>query len=227
MVGRPLAVAALLAGAAALPAVAADDSKVTARDTVYEPAAVQIEVGESVTLDNAQGFHNFRFDDEALPATPAGDTDAVWDTPLRKTFTTPGTYAFHCDAHPVDMNGTVTVVAPGTSPAPTATATPTPTPGAAPPPLRIRTLRMTGAPFCTGCRRPGAKLRIDLSAAARVRGTVKRRGGRARALDLGTIAAGPRTVRFGRRLAAGRYTLRLRVGDLEARVLRFRIRGVR
>jgi plastocyanin len=223
MVARPLAVAVLLAAGPAF--AAADDATVTARDTVYEPAAVQIEVGESVVLANAQGIHNFVFADASLPAAPTGDADPVWDTPLRKTFNAAGTYAFHCAAHPDQMNGTVTVVAP--APSPTPTATPTPTPGATPPPLRIRTLRMAAGPFCARCRRPGARLRIDLSAPARVRGTVRRRGGRARALDLGTIAAGPRTVRFGRRLAAGRYTLRLRVGDLAPRELRFRLRAVR
>jgi plastocyanin len=224
MVARPLAVAVLLAAGPAL--AAADDATVTARDTVYEPAAVQIAVGESVVLGNAQGTHNFVFADEALPAAPAGDSDPVWDTPLRKTFTAAGTYAFHCAAHPDQMNGTVTVVAPTPTPTPTATPAPAP-PGAATPALRIRALRMARGPFCARCRRPGARLRIDLSAPARVRGTVRRRGGRARALDLGTIAAGPRTVRFGRRLAAGRYTLRLRVGDLAPRELRFRLRAVR
>jgi plastocyanin len=223
MVGRPLAVAAALVGLAALPALAAD-ATVTARDFAFAPAAVEITAGESVTLDNAQGIHNFVFADEALPANPAADSDPVWDTPLRKTFAAPGTYAFHCGAHPY-MTGTVTVLAPAGSPTPTATPTPTPQPGDAP--LKIRTLKMAAGPFCTGCRRPGARLRIDLSAAARVRGTVKRRGRRARPLDLGTIAAGPRTIRFGRRLAAGRYTLRLRAGDLAPRTLRFRIRSVR
>jgi plastocyanin len=216
MVGRLLAVVAV----AALPAVGQADATVTARDFAFDPANPQIVAGESVTLDNAQGFHSFKFADEELPPGGAADSDPVW--PLRKTFTTPGTYAFHCGIHP-DMTGTVTVVAP---PSPTPTPTPTPQPGGQPP-LEIRTLKMARGPFCTRCRRPGARLRIDLTAAAHVRGTVKRSGRRARPLDLGTIAAGPRTVRFGRRLAPGRYTLRLRAGDLAPRTLRFRIRAVR
>jgi plastocyanin len=220
MVGRLLVVAAALVGVAALPALAAD-ATVTARDYAFESATVEIVAGESVTLDNAQGTHNFVFADESLPANPTADSDPVWDTPLRKTFATAGTYTFHCGAHP-SMTGTVNVLAP----TPTPTPTPSPQPGG-PPPLEIRTLKMAGGPFCTRCRKPGARLRIDLSADAHVRGTLKRRGRRARTLDLGTIAAGPRTVRFGRALAAGRYTLRLRVGDLAPRVLRFRIRAVR
>jgi plastocyanin len=223
MVGRLLAVAAALVGAAALPALAANDATVTARDFAFEPATVQIAPGETVTLDNAQGTHSYVFADESLPAMPTPDTSPVWDTPLRKTFATAGSYPFHCGLHP-GMTGTVNVVAP--APTPTPTPTPSPQPGGAPP-LEIRTLKMARGPFCTGCRKPGARLRIDLSAAAHVRGTVKRARRRARAVDLGTIAAGPRTVRFGRKLAAGRYTLRLRVGDLAPRVLHFRIRAVR
>jgi plastocyanin len=216
MVGRLLAVAAV----AALPGLGAADATVTARDFLFEPASVQIATGESVTLDNAQGFHSFEFADEERPAGGAADSDPVW--PLSKTFGTAGTYAFRCGVHP-DMTGTVTVVDPGAPPAPMPTPTPSPQPGGQPP-LEIRTLRMARGPFCTRCRNPGARLRIDLSAAAHVRGTVRRRGRRARALDLGTIAAGPRTVRFGRRLGAGRYTLRLRAGDLAPRVLHFRVR---
>jgi hypothetical protein len=74
-------------------------------------------------------------------------------------------------------------------------------------------------------------LRIDLSAAAAVRGTLDRRGSRGfrrfGSLDFGRVAAGPRQLRFskvrsGRRLTEGRYRLRLRVGDLN-RTLTFRI----
>jgi plastocyanin len=212
MVGRLVAVVVL----AALPGLAAKSATITARDFVFEPAAVEITAGETVTLDNAQGFHSFVFADESLPTNPAPDTDPAW--PQRKTFPTAGTYAFHCGAHP-NMTGTVTVVAPAATPTPTPTPTPQPQPA-----LTIRTLRMAGGPFCTRCRRPGARLRVDLSAAAHVRGTLRRTGRRARALDLGTIEAGPRTVTFGRRLAAGRYTLRLRAGDLAPRTLRFRMR---
>jgi hypothetical protein len=103
----------------------------------------------------------------------------------------------------------------------------------------VRALRLAGASFCTRrgprCRRPGVRLRIDLARAAAVTGSLTRRGQRGRArrfgrVDLGTVPAGPRTLRFsrtatGRRLTAGRYTLRLRIGAAAPRMLRFRIRG--
>jgi len=94
--------------------------------------------------------------------------------------------------------------------------------------LAIRTLRLRGAAFCStrsrACRRPGVAVRIDLTSEARVRGTFKRGRRRAGRINLGIVAAGPRTVRIGRRLKPGRYTLRVRVGNLPQRTLRFRIR---
>jgi plastocyanin len=83
------------------------------------------------------------------------------------------------------------------------------------------------------CRRPGARLRIDLSAPADVRGTLRRRAPGARrfrafgAVRFGRVAAGPRTLTFtrtaaGRRLRPGRYALALRAAG-EKRSLRFRV----
>jgi plastocyanin len=227
MVGR-LLVAAVVAGTAALPALAAQEKTITAYDLEFRPTSVEIVAGESVTLDNAQGTHNFAFADQALPGSPQPAGSQAWTPPPRKTFNTPGRYDFFCQAHPDEMTGTVVVLAPPSA-TPTPTATPPPQPQPQPgttAPLKLRELRMLGGPFCRrggDCRRPGARLRIDLSAAAHVRGRLKRRGRAAQAVDLGTIAAGPRTVRFGRRLAAGRYTLRLWAGDLDPRTLRFRM----
>ena len=74
------------------------------------------------------------------------------------------------------------------------------------------------------CRRPGVRLRIDLSAPADVRGTLRRRAPGARrfqafgSVRFGRVAAGPRTLKFtrtaaGRRLRPGRYSLALRAGE--------------
>jgi plastocyanin len=206
---------------------------ITAQDFLFDPPSVTIDVGETVTLDNVGGTHNFDFSDgEKLPAVPTTHTDPVWNS-LSKTFDTVGTVTFHCDQHP-GMTGSVKVVdpnapTPSPTPSPTPTATPTPQPPQTlPAPLAIRRLRLTARTFCSRrshrCRRPGVVLRIDVNQAAPVRGTLKRRGRAATKLDLGTVADGPRTLRFGRRLKPGRYTLRLRVGTLPARTLRFRIR---
>jgi hypothetical protein len=78
-------------------------------------------------------------------------------------------------------------------------------------------------------------LRIDLSLAATVRGTLDRRppkgAGRFRRfgrVSFGRVSPGPRQLRFasvqgGRRLTPGRYKLSLQIGDL-TRTLSFRVR---
>ena len=129
----------------------------------------------------------------------------------------------------------------------TATATRTPAPGApgssgspapAPPgsaPATTAVLRSASVAkrACMRCRRPGVRLRIDLSAPADVRGTLRRRAPGARrykafgSVRFGRVAAGPRTLKFtrtaaGRRLRLGRYTLALRAGDAR-RTLTFRV----
>ncbi|MGD9891262.1 MAG: cupredoxin domain-containing protein, partial [Dehalococcoidia bacterium] len=56
------------------------------------------------------------------------------------TITTPGSYPFICDVHPVDMKGTLIVeeagaaASPATSPAAGGTASPAPSPAASPSP---------------------------------------------------------------------------------------------
>jgi plastocyanin len=233
-------------GCWALPALAADDAThgptITASNYSYEPATLTIAPGQTVTFANVEGPHNFAFaDGPQLPPDPVEPTDPAWDVPPQRTFDTPGSYAFLCEFHPTQMNGVITVQAPG-SPTPT----PTPPPGSPPPPpppggdapVEVRTLRVDGATFCTRrgprCRRPGVRVRIDLSRAAAVTGTLSRRAPRAArsrrfgTVRLGTVAAGPRTLRFtrtatGRRLRPGRYTLELTIADTR-RTLRFRVR---
>ncbi len=83
------------------------------------------------------------------------------------------------------------------------------------------------------CKRPGVRLRIDLSAPADVRGTLRRKAPGARrfkafgSVRFGRVAAGPRTLKFtrsaaGRRLLPGRYSLALRAGEAR-RTLSFRV----
>jgi plastocyanin len=224
--------AVALLALAAVPAFSADDQTIAAQDTFYDPPSVTIDVGDTLTLDNIGGTHNFHFSDGSqLPAVPATDSDPAWSPPPTKTFNTAGAYSFFCDFHGPSMSGTVKVVDPNAtpSPSPTPSATPTPPPQQTEPAaVVVRRLRLRGAAFCSRrsdtCRRPGVALRIDVSAPARVRGTLKRKRRAAGRIDLGTVPAGARTLRFGKRLKAGRYTLRLRVGTLPARTLRFRIR---
>jgi len=79
-------------------------------------------------------------------------------------------------------------------------------------------------------------VKIDLSQAAAVSGTLARRPPRGETkakrfgrLDFGTVAAGMRTLKFtkssaGKRLTAGRYTLKLIVGGGPPQPLRFKVR---
>jgi len=219
-----VAIAVLAAGVAlAWPALAADPPKITAQNYVYSPSTLTVNVGEAITLANAGGLHNFDFSDgDKVPAAPTLDTDPAWSAPPTKTFAAAGTYTFHCDMHPTQMQGTITVVAASATP------TPTPTPGGVPP-LTIKRLRLTGAVFCSRrshvCKHAGVALKIELSARAAVRGTLKRRGHAASHISLGTVTAGPHTLRLGRKLKRGRYTLKLSIGTLAPRTLHFRIRG--
>jgi hypothetical protein len=99
--------------------------------------------------------------------------------------------------------------------------------------LEVRMLRMAAGPFCTrrgkSCSKPGVRVRIDLSQPATVSGTLRRRNRSFGRVRFGTVAAGPRTLSFrrnaaGRRLTAGRYTLRLQVAGAPQDALSFRVR---
>jgi plastocyanin len=225
--------------AAVMPALAADETTITASDFQFTPAQVTIRAGDMVRFANSGGSHNFAFADGAsYPASPS-DPGPAWNN-LSRTFTQAGAYAFVCDEHP-NMTGTVTVSAATATPTPTPTATPGPSPptqGGAQ--LEVRTLRMTASTFCTRrgpkCRRPGVKLRIDLSQPAVVTGTLARRPprGNVRAkrfgrVSFGTVAAGMRTLTFtksaaGKRLSAGRYRLELTIGTRAPQTLSFKVR---
>jgi plastocyanin len=225
--------------AAVMPALAADETTITASDFRFTPAQVTIRAGDTVRFANSGGTHNFAFADGASYPPSPSDPGPAWNN-LSRTFTQAGAYAFVCDEHP-NMTGTVTVSAATATPTATATATPGPGPptqcGAQ---LEVRTLRMTASTFCTRrgpkCRRPGVKLRIDLSQPAAVTGTLARRPprGNVRAkrfgrVSFGTVAAGIRTLKFtknaaGKRLTAGRYRLELTIGTRAPQTLSFKVR---
>ena len=104
---------------------AAANFTITARDFFWSPDAVTIQVGDTVTWTNEQGFHNVLLGDSRLNQ-PGFPTDAAWQPPPQRTFNEPGSYTFVCEVHP-GMTGTVTVA--GGEPTPT----PTPTPAVPPP----------------------------------------------------------------------------------------------
>lgn len=122
-----LAFALLLAAASAR----ADQTVTIGPGLVFSPSTVTVAPGEAVIWNWAGGPHSTTGDALVGPE--------IWDSGVRflgasfsHTFTTPGTYPYHCSVHSfaggIMMNGVVQVVAP------TATPTPSPTPTLAPPP---------------------------------------------------------------------------------------------
>jgi plastocyanin len=140
---RRLATLVLITAAAATTVVVAGDAPggggataraaanvtITARDFFWSPDTVSIQIGDTVTWTNAQGFHNVVLGDSRLNQ-PGFPSDAAWNPPPQMTFNDPGSYTFFCDIHPA-MAGTVNVA--GGEPTPTPTPTPTPPPAVPPP----------------------------------------------------------------------------------------------
>jgi plastocyanin len=230
---------------AAAPAIAAQDHTVTATSNVFTEADITIPAGDRVLLRNAEGTHNFVFEDgPRYPQDPTASGNAVWAT-LSRTFDTAGEYRYYCAAHGgpggSGMSGIIRVTgstpAPSPSPSPQPTPSPSPSPGpggggttpSGSAPAQLRSLSLAAKSFCIRCKRPGVRVRIDLTAPARVTGVLKRRAKRFGRVDFGTVAAGPRTLRFqrtssGKRLIPGRYSLALSVDGAVAKTLRFRVR---
>lgn len=107
------AVCAALALGLATTSTASSEVGVTIVSRAYQPPALTIEAGQTVTWTN-RGF---------TPHTVTavgGEFDSgrlnVGET-FKVTFSTPGTFAYACTIHP-SMKGTVTVLAPGTAPSP-------------------------------------------------------------------------------------------------------------
>jgi plastocyanin len=151
-----VAVVAVITAAAATggernSARAAANVTITARDFFWTPDTVTIQVGDSVTWDNEQGFHNVLLGDSRLNQ-PGFPEDSSWNPPPQRTFNDPGSYTFMCEVHP-GMTGTVVVQGSGPTPTPTPTATPTvgvPTPGGGAPDNAAPTL--SGVTVASGVR---------------------------------------------------------------------------
>ena len=105
--------------AAVMPALAADETTITASDFRFTPSQVTIRAGDTVRFANSGGTHNFAFADGASYPPSPSEPGAAWNN-LSRTFTQAGAYAFVCDEHP-NMTGTVTVLAASATPTPTAT----------------------------------------------------------------------------------------------------------
>jgi plastocyanin len=107
------AACAVLALGLAATSTASSEVGVTIVSRAYQPPALTIEAGQTVTWTN-RGF---------TPHTVTavgGEFDSgrlnVGES-FKVTFSTPGTFAYKCEIHP-SMRGTVTVLAPGAAPSP-------------------------------------------------------------------------------------------------------------
>ena len=120
---RSVLLAALLA-LAAFPAFA-DDHIVTARSGPFrfEPATLEIAVGDTVTFVNGGGFHNVKSDPDAVTAFRCADgcdetggngdlSSALWQATVE--FPTAGTAGYYCEQHGGPggggMSGVITIV---------------------------------------------------------------------------------------------------------------------
>lgn len=211
-----LLLAALLGFAlAVVPALAADHA-VTASGVSWNPATIEVKVGDRVVWSNPEGgFHNVKFDDGGLdkPADPA----AIWTEEVARTFTEAGSYRYVCEAHEADgMIGTVVVRADdGTTTTTTQTITTTPPPPTTPTSTTVVkpavTVRTVGTRFRS---RTGIRLRVTSDRARTLTGTFRRRGRTVGTLRLrvrkGSRIYRVRRTRAGRRLRPGSYRLVVR-----------------
>jgi plastocyanin len=195
-------VAGATAGGDGTTARAAANVTITARDFFWSPDAVQIQVGDTVTWTNAQGFHNVLLGDSRLnqPGFPA---DPPWNPPPTRTFTEPGSYTFVCEVHP-GMTGTVNVG--GGEPTPTPTATPTPTPEV-PPPGGVAPDTTPPALSAVTASSAGSGVRVRLTVSEPATVNARFVGGDDIALLRSQVEQGTWTLE--RSLAGGTYTYEL------------------
>lgn len=73
----------------------------------FSPRQVTIDAGQNVTFDFGAVAHNVIFDDRTT-STPADIVGTNVNTSVARTFTTAGTYNYHCNIHP-GMSGVVVV----------------------------------------------------------------------------------------------------------------------
>lgn len=105
-----LAVAVLLSLGSVAFAAPSADTTVTAREFTFSPTSVTVQVGDTVTWNNTQGFHNVKGDDDGFGNSPAS---SPWTYAF--TFETAGTFNYYCQIHGAPglqgMAGTVIVEA--------------------------------------------------------------------------------------------------------------------
>jgi plastocyanin len=198
-----------IAGLAAAPAQAADETVHATPSNTWSPSSVTINVGDTVTWVNDGGFHNVRFEDGfEEPSEPS----PTWSSNPRRTFSAAGNYRYVCEQHQSTMIGRV-IVQDTMQPPP---------PGGEPPdttPPDIDDLRIVPSTFCNKktkrCPKVGARIRFTLSEDATIAGRVLRRsdGKRVGKLSISATSGQNEFSYSGKGLALGRYRLELTPKD--------------
>ncbi len=191
-------------------ALAASQTVTATSSNAFSPKDVSVNVGESVTWNNAGGFHNVLFDDGLFDEPP--DPVDPWPMPVSRTFNTVGTFRYICEAHVTsdNMTGTVTVLSYG--------APPGPGPGPGPPqPVaadKVKpTLKLSGRRKQRALRRRAVLVAVEVNEASTVvaAGTVSVPGA-------GKVI---RLKKASKRLAAGaKATLKLKLPKQASKALR-------
>ena len=112
--GALVLLVAVLAGCSGEAADTADPPSLVATTTVdlpksyrFEPAAIQVDAGATVTWTNHDEFtHNVTFDGDSPLAMKPGES-------VTRAFPTAGTFAYLCSLHPREMRGSVAVTGAG------------------------------------------------------------------------------------------------------------------
>jgi plastocyanin len=102
----PTLLLALLFQVTADLAFGADQTVTVGPDLAFHPDTVSIQPGDKVTWTNVGGPHTVTADDGSFGNAPS-DPSSNWT--YQFTFTTPGTFPYHCGVHGIFMAGTVNV----------------------------------------------------------------------------------------------------------------------
>ena len=98
-----VALVAVACAAQATPSPVATTTVDLPKSYRFEPPAISVRVGSTVTWTNSDNFtHNVTFPGEAPKTMAPGERTT-------REFPTTGTYAYQCTLHPNDMQGSVIV----------------------------------------------------------------------------------------------------------------------
>jgi plastocyanin len=90
----------------AVPASAADQAVTAQPSSEWSPDDVTIDIGDTVTWNNAGGIHNVAFNDGSY-TQPAQPSSSDWS--VQRTFESPGIFRYQCGFHGSSMSGVVRV----------------------------------------------------------------------------------------------------------------------